>query len=212
MPWWLWGLIIVGGVVVFVAISDSTQKRHSILRTYPVVGHLRFLLEKIGPELRQYIVADNEEERPFNRDQRRWVYSTAKQQNTYFGFGTDSDIDQPGHITFRHSAFPLGRTVPDDAPIPCGKVMGAWRDRPQAFRPASIVNISAMSYGSLSGPAIEALNRGAKLAGCMHNTGEGGVSDFHRSGGDLVFQMGTGYFGCRNPDGSFSMERLLETV
>ena len=212
MPWWLWGLIVVGGVLLAVFISDITQRRHSILRTYPVIGHLRFLLEKIGPELRQYIVAHNEEERPFHRDQRRWVYSTAKQQNSYFGFGTDDEVDKPGHITFRHSPFPLGRTVPPDARIPCGKVMGAWSDRPHAFRPASVVNISAMSYGSLSGPAIEALNRGAKIAGCTHNTGEGGVSEFHRKGGDLVFQMGTGYFGCRNPDGTFSLDRLVETV
>ena len=212
MPWWLWGLIIIGVFLLLVFIHDSVQKRHSILRTYPVIGHLRFLLEKIGPELRQYIVAHNEEERPFNRDERRWVYSTAKQQNTYFGFGTDDEIDKPGHITFRHSPFPLGRTVPDDAPLACGKIMGAWREREKAFRPASIVNVSAMSFGSLSGTAIEALNRGAKLAGCMHNTGEGGVSKYHRSGGDLVFQMGTGYFGCRNPDGTFSMDRLLETV
>jgi len=212
VPWWLWGLIVIGVFLLLVFIHDSVQKRHSILRTYPVIGHLRFLLEKIGPELRQYIVAHNEEERPFNRDERRWVYSTAKQQNTYFGFGTDDEIDKPGHITFRHSPFPLGRTVPADAPLGCGKVMGAWRDREKAFRPASIVNVSAMSFGSLSGTAIEALNRGAKLAGCMHNTGEGGVSKYHRSGGDLVFQMGTGYFGCRNPDGTFSMDRLLETV
>ncbi len=212
MPWWLWLLISIGAFLGIVFIHDSIQKRHSILRTYPVIGHLRFLLEKIGPELRQYIVAHNEEERPFNRDERRWVYSTAKEQNTYFGFGTDDEIDKPGHITFRHSPFPLGRTVPVDAPLPCGKVMGAWSGRAKAFRPASIVNVSAMSFGSLSGTAIEALNRGAKMAGCMHNTGEGGISKYHRSGGDLVFQMGTGYFGCRNPDGTFSMDRLLETI
>ncbi|WP_419842159.1 glutamate synthase-related protein [Candidatus Poriferisodalis sp.] len=212
MPWWLWGLIVVGALLVIVFVHDSVQKRHSILRTFPVVGHLRFLLEKAGPEMRQYIVADNDEERPFNRDRRRWVYATAKQQNSYFGFGTDNEIDAAGHITIRHSAFPLGREVPDDAPIPCGKVMGARRGRAKAFRPASVVNVSAMSYGSLSGPAIEALNRGSHMAGCLHNTGEGGVSAFHRNGGELVFQLGTGYFGCRHPDGTFSMERLVETV
>ena len=212
MPWWLLGLIVLGVLLAVVFLHDTLQRRHSVLRTYPVVGHLRFLLEKIGPELRQYIVADNEEERPFSRDQRRWVYSTAKQQNTYFGFGTDAEIETSGHITILHSPFPLGRPVPADAPIPCGKIMGAWRDRAGAFRPASVVNVSAMSYGSLSGQAVEALNRGAKIAGCLHNTGEGGVSAFHRKGGDLVLQVGTGYFGCRNHDGTFSMERLIETV
>jgi len=199
-------------MLVGVTIYDVTQKRHAILRNFPVVGHLRFVLEKIGPELRQYIVTDNDEERPFSRDQRRWVYATAKQQNPYFGFGTDNDVDLAGQIIIKHSAFPLlGKH--DDAPqVPAPKVLGGWRGRERAFRPPSIVNVSAMSFGSLSGPAVQALNEGAVHAGYLHNTGEGGICEYHRRGGDLIYQVGTGYFGCRSTDGGFSMDRFLETV
>ena len=96
--------------------------------------------------------------------------------------------------------------------IPCAKVLGGWRQREKAFRPDSVINISAMSFGSLSAPAIEALNRGSKICGCLHNTGEGGVSPYHLNGGDLIWQIGTGYFGCRDDDGRFSLSRLVETV
>ena len=208
MPWWLIVLIVIGGLLLGVAIYDVTQKRHAILRNFPIIGHLRYMLEWIGPELRQYIVTDNNEERPFSRDQRRWVYASAKGQNPYFGFGTDDDIDHPGHIILKHSAFPVADSD-NNVPVPSGKVLGEWRNREYAFRPASIVNISAMSFGSLSGPAIQALNEGAKLSGCMHNTGEGGVSDYHLHGGDLIFQVGTGYFGARDAQGNFSLDRLV---
>lgn len=212
MSWLVIVLIVLGGLLALVALHDVIQRRHSVLRNFPVVGHLRFLLEKTGPELRQYVVANDDEERPFNRDQRRWVYATAKKENSYFGFGTDDDLMTPGYVLLRHAPFPLGGSPPDDAPLPAGKVMGEWRGREHAFRPASLVNISAMSFGSLSGAAVRALNAGAKLAGCLHNTGEGGISACHRQGGQLIYQVGTGYFGCRNDDGTFSMERLLETV
>lgn len=216
MPWWLWVLVIVGGALVLLAVYDLSQKKHAILRNFPIVGHLRYLLEKIGPELRQYIVTDNDEERPFSRDQRRWVYSSAKGANPYFGFGTDNRTDAVGYPIFRHSAFPIVPTdrLVDDAhdALPGAKVIGARTARPGAFRPASIVNISAMSFGSLSGPAIEVLNRGAALANCTHNTGEGGISDHHRQGGDLVFQIGTGLFGARDDAGRFSMEALLDSI
>ncbi|MDW3220885.1 MAG: FMN-binding glutamate synthase family protein [Acidimicrobiales bacterium] len=216
MPWWLWVLVIVGGALVLLALYDVTQKKHAILRNFPIVGHLRYLLERVGPELRQYIVTDNDEERPFSRDQRRWVYSSAKGENPYFGFGTDNRTEAVGYPTFRHSAFPIvAADRPLDAspdPLPGAKVIGARTGRAGAFRPASIVNISGMSFGSLSGPAIEALNRGAALAGCTHNTGEGGISDHHRKGGDLVFQIGTGLFGARDGDGRFSMDALLESI
>jgi len=212
MAGWLIAVIVIGGFLLAVAVHDVVQRRHTILANFPIIGHLRYLLESIGPELRQYIVASNDEERPFDRAQRRWVYASAKRQNPNFGFGTDQDVDRTGYLIIKHAAFPHTEGIDEAATLPCAKELGAWRDREKAFRPASIVNVSAMSFGSLSGTAIEALNRGAKLAGCMHNTGEGGVSKYHRSGGDLVFQMGTGYFGCRNPDGTFSMDRLLETV
>ena len=210
---------LLGGVAVaagVVAARDLTQRKHAILRNFPVIGHARYLMEKIGPELRQYIVADNDEERPFSRDQRRWVYASAKEQNNYFGFGTDNDIEHAqGHIHIKHRTF--ADTLPDDhdlaAKLPSAKVLGGPRGRAKAFRPESVVNISAMSFGSLSGPAIKALNLGARRAGAMHNTGEGGISPYHLEGGaDLVMQIGTAYFGCRSADGTFSIDRLKERV
>src|SRR5688500_13948873 len=202
-----------------VAIHDLVQRRHALLRNFPVIGHGRYLVEAVGPELRQYIVAGNDEERPFSRDQRRWVYASAKLENNYFGFGSDNELESsPNYPVIKHSAFPLQSPHQGDAgydpshAIPCAKVVGAYRERARAFRPASVVNISAMSYGSLSGVAVQALNRGAQLAGCFQNTGEGGLSPHHLQGGDLIFQIGTGYFGCRELDGSFSLARLIDLV
>ncbi|WP_435124254.1 FMN-binding glutamate synthase family protein [Micromonospora tulbaghiae] len=204
--------------VAALAARDLLQRDHALRRNFPVLGRARYLIESIGPELRQYIVAGNDEERPFTRDQRRWVYASAKQENNYFGFGTDNDIEHTsGYPIIKHRTF--GRTVPPSAPtaghdvtLPCAKVLGAARGRAHAFRPESVVNISGMSFGSLSGNAVEALNRGAALAGCLHNTGEGGLSPYHRSGGELVFQLGTAYFGCRDEQGRFSLERLKDLV
>src|SRR5919107_3864794 len=201
-----------------VAVRDLMQREHTLLRNFPVIGHARYLLESIGPELRQYLVAGNNEERPFTRDQRRWVYASAKGDNNYFGFGTDNDLEYTaGYPVINHRTF--GRAVPatnvhagHDVTLPAAKVLGSARGRSQAFRPGSVVNISAMSFGSLSGAAVEALNRGAALAGCMQNTGEGGLSPYHRKGGDLVFQIGTAYFGCRDEDGRFSLQRLKDLV
>ena len=201
-----------------VATHDLMQRKHAILRNFPLIGHGRFLIEAIGPELRQYIVAGNDEERPFSRDQRRWVYASAKGENNYFGFGTDNDIEHTANYPIiKHATF--GRAVPpshpaagQDTPVPCGKVLGAGRDRPKKFRPASVVNISGMSFGSLSGNAVEALNRGAALAGCLQNTGEGGLAPYHRMGGELVFQIGTAYFGCRDERGRFDLARLKDLV
>jgi glutamate synthase (ferredoxin) len=204
-------------VVGAVAARDLTQRRHAILRTFPVVGHARYWLEMIGPELRQYIVASNDEERPFSRDQRRWVYSSAKLQNNYFGFGTDNDLEHgTGNVIVHHRTFsstrPTHGAVGQEARLPSAKVLGGPRGRRLAFRPDSVVNVSGMSFGSLSGNAIEAINRGAAQAGCLHNTGEGAISPYHRRGADLVFQIGTAYFGCRDEQGRFSMSRLKDLV
>ncbi|MGV0791407.1 FMN-binding glutamate synthase family protein [Mycolicibacterium sp. XJ1819] len=201
-----------------IAVRDVLQRKHSVLRNFPVIGHGRYLIEAIGPELRQYVVAANDEERPFTRDQRRWVYASAKTENNYFGFGTDNDVEHTaGYPIIKHRTF--GRAVPSSTPaaphdvaLPCAKVIGAARGRPKAFRPKSVVNISAMSFGSLSGNAVEALNRGADMAGCLHNTGEGGISRHHRNGGELIFQIGTAYFGCRDAEGRFSLDKLKEVV
>ena len=205
---------VLGGVVA----HDLTQKKHAILRNFPVIGHLRFTLERFGPELRQYIVTSNDEERPFSRDQRRWVYASSKLENNYFGFGTDNDVENTeGYTVIKHRTFtgpgaPTAAHAHEEASLPSAKVLGGPLGRRHAFRPASVVNVSGMSFGALSGNAIEALNRGAALAGCLHNTGEGAISSYHRNGGDLVFQIGTGYFGCRDADGTFDLGRLTELV
>ena len=212
----LWAAAPVAGVAA-VAVHDLVQRHHAILRNFPVLGHARFWLESIGPELRQYIVAGNDEERPFSRDQRRWVYASAKLENNYFGFGTDNDLEHTaGNVIIHHRTFGRQHATHgkpgQEAWLPCAKVMGSARGRRHAFRPNSVVNISGMSFGSLSGNAVEALNRGAKLAGCLQNTGEGAVSPYHRKGGELIFQIGTAYFGCRDGDGRFSIDKLTELV
>jgi len=219
MNWWQILLIALGALLVVTTVHDLAQRKRSILRNFPVVGHLRFVLEAIGPELRQYIFTSNDGERPFSRDQRRWIYSSAKDQNTYFGFGTDNDLEHaPGYLIIKHAPFPILTPPPGhpgddpDHRLPCAKVLGGSRGRAKAFRMPSVVNISAMSYGSLSGVGIEALNRGAELAGVLHWSGEGGISRHHEHGGDLIWQIGTGYFGCRNPDGSFSPERFDQVI
>ena len=216
---WVWLGAGAAAAALLLAIFDLVQRKHAILRNFPIIGHFRYWLEAIGPELRQYIVTSNNEERPFSRDQRRWVYASSKRENNYFGFGTDHDLELcHNYLIIKHAAFPIREPQPGELlfdpkyGIPCAKVLGGARRRAKAFRPASIVNISGMSYGSLSGPAVEALNRGAALADCLHNTGEGGVSKFHLHGGDIVMQVGTGYFGCRDKNGNFSLDRFLETV
>jgi glutamate synthase domain-containing protein 2 len=206
------------GALAGVAAYDLLQKKHAILRNFPVLGHGRFLLESVGPELRQYIVTDNNSERPFSRDQRRWVYASSKLENNYFGFGSDNDMEfTEGYPVIKHRTFadvapPANPRVGTEAYVPSAKVLGGPRDRAKKFRPDSLVNISAMSFGSLSAPAVEALNRGAAIAGCFHNTGEGGLSPYHRHGGDLVLQIGTAYFGCRDGEGRFDLGRLKELV
>jgi len=207
-------LVVLLAVLGFVVVRDRLQRHHAIISNFPIIGHFRYWLEGLGGPLRQYIVTGNDAERPFSRDQRRWVYASSKHENNYFGFGTDNDLEQQhGYIVVRHSAFPV-RAVKPPANYFCpgAKVLGGYRNRPKAFRPNSIVNVSAMSFGSLSGRAIEALNRGVAIAGALHNTGEGGVSPHHRHGGDLIWQLGTGYFGCRDEHGNFSLERFKETL
>src|SRR5688572_24174595 len=209
---------LVAGALGAVTAYDLTQRQHAILRNFPVIGHLRYQLERFGPELRQYIVTSNDEERPFSRDQRRWVYASCKLENNYFGFGTDNDMENvAGYPIIKHRTFTgPGAATPthsgEDVSLPAAKVLGGPRGRAHAFRPRSVVNVSGMSFGALSRNAIEALNRGADLAGCLQNTGEGAISPYHRNGGELIFQIGTAYFGCRDSEGRFDLDRLRATV
>ena len=214
ISWWLWIIIII----LLVAIRDVFfQKKHTVSHNFPVIGHFRYILEKIGPELRQYLVANNREELPFNRIERGWIYASAKKENNYEGFGTDRDIYAHQHIFINNAMMPFKidenhpNTI-DKCFLPCAKVFGAYNNRKKPYRPASIINVSAMSFGSLSAKAIESLNKGIKLADAYHNTGEGGLSPYHRYGGDVIFQIGTGYFGVRDKNGHFSMEKLEKLI
>lgn len=213
IPWWVYPLLFIIGV----AIKDIFfNRRQTIKHNYPVVGHLRYMLEKIGPELRQYIVANNREELPFKRSERSWIYASAKRENNYSGFGTDQDIFSAGHIFINPTMF--NYVPPKDHPsakdmsfVPSAKVMGLYHKRRRPYRPYSVVNISAMSYGSLSARAVDSMNQGALKAGCYHNTGEGGFAPYHANGADVVFHFGTGYFGVRDEKG-FSMDKLAQLV
>lgn len=213
LPWW--GYIIIG--LLLLALRDVIQKKHTITRNFPIIGHFRYLLESIGPELRQYLVANNREELPFNRIERSWVYASSKGENNYEGFGTDRDIYAHQHIFINNAMMPF--KIDNNHPnaqnpyfLPCAKIMGAYNKRKKPYRPASVINVSAMSFGSLSAKAIESLNKGVKLTDAYHNTGEGGLSPYHSNGGDVIFHFGTGYFGVRNANGGFSMEKMKQLV
>ncbi|HLM26056.1 MAG TPA: FMN-binding glutamate synthase family protein [Thermoleophilaceae bacterium] len=214
--WVLIGLVVA---VLLLALYDVFHPRHALLRAYPLLGRARFALEKIGPELRQYWFLQDKSERPFDRTQRNWVYESAKGQPNTFGFGTEAELEEsPNFLVIRHAPFPhrapeRGRPcAPPNFTLPCVKVIGEHRGRRGSFRPQSAVNVSAMSFGSLSGPAVQALNRGAAKAGCLHNTGEGGLSRHHQYGGELIFQIGTAYFSCRDKQGDFSLDELKRTL
>ncbi|MFT4521887.1 MAG: glutamate synthase domain-containing protein 2 [Bacteroidia bacterium] len=210
IPWWGWILIVLG----LIAIRDAFFNRHhAVSHNFPLIGHFRYLLEKIGPEFRQYLVANNREELPFNRSERAWIYASSKLQNNYQGFGTDQDIHSHHYHFIKPDLFPFimppgHLNLFEKDFVPCAKIIGEYNNRKRPFRPQSIINISAMSFGSLSSKAIESLNKGAQKAHCFHNTGEGGLSPYHSNGADVVFQFGTGYFGIRNDDGSFSLDKL----
>lgn len=214
IPWW--GYVL--GLLGLVAFRDIfIQKSHTISHNYPIVGHLRYWLESIGPEMRQYFVANNREELPFNRIERSWIYASAKKENNYEGFGTDRDIYAHQHIFVKNQM--MGFKMQEGHPntlhkdfVPCAKVMGEYNERRKPYRPASIINVSAMSFGSLSAAAVEAMNKGVAKAHAYHNTGEGGLSPYHKQGGDVVFHFGTGYFGVRSSDGNLSLEKLEKLV
>ena len=213
ISWWAWILIALG----LVAVRDVIQRDHTISHNFPIVGHIRYMFEKIGPEIRQYFIANNREELPFNRRERSWIYASAKTENNYQGFGSDQDFYATNYHFIKPDLFPFRVdekhiSFRDPSFLPCAKVMGLANGRKRPFRPKSILNISAMSYGSLSAKAVESLNKGAKKAGAYHNTGEGGLSPYHSNGADVVFHFGTGYFGVRSKEGSLDLNKLEKLV
>ena len=189
--------------IFFLWIYDLLQKKHTILRNFPVLGHMRYILEFLRPEIQQYFIAGDEEERPFNREIRSMVYQRAKNIRDTIPFGTERDILQIGYTWVLHSLDPK-HTSEVEPRITVGG--------PDCKKPynASRLNISAMSFGSLSAKAIMALNKGAKLGGFAHNTGEGGLSPYHLQGGDVIFQIGTAYFGCRDDQGHFDASEFTK--
>jgi glutamate synthase domain-containing protein 2 len=200
--WW----ILAGPLLVIavIGIADLLQRRHSILRNYPVLGHFRFILEALRPELQQYFVERNFDGRPFDRDIRSIVYERAKGTAAEEPFGTELDVYADGYEFFVHSMAPT--PAPDDQP----RVRVGGPDCTKPYDMA-LLNVSAMSFGALSTNAILALNTGAARGGFAHDTGEGGLSEYHlRPGGDLVWEIGTGYFGCRTKDGGFDEQEFAD--
>lgn len=199
-------LFLVFGFLSLVGIYDLIQTKTAILRNYPVIGHLRFMLEFIRPEIRQYFIEGDNDETPFSKEQRTLVYSRAKAVPDEIPFGTTLDVMAPGYQWMNQSFAPTHLTSHDF------RVEIGGKDCKQKYS-ASIFNISAMSFGSLSANAILALNLGAKKGGFAHDTGEGSISQYHRvHGGDLIWEIGSGYFGCRNPDGSFNEDKYTENA
>jgi glutamate synthase domain-containing protein 2 len=200
------GLVILWVIVAY--ILDVTQTQQAIRRNYPVIGRFRYFFEHIGEFFRQYFFAMDREELPFNRAQRSWVYRAAKNVDSTVAFGSTDNIQGVGRTIFVNCAFPtLGEDAVPSQPITVGPYCR------QSYTTSSIFNISGMSYGALSKPAILALSKGAKLAGCWMNTGEGGLSPYHIEGGaDIVFQIGTAKNGVRDLEGNFSEEKLKEVA
>ncbi|OUM02632.1 FMN-binding glutamate synthase family protein [Variovorax sp. JS1663] len=210
--WTPWAFAAMFAVLSGTGVHDLRQARHAILRNYPVIGHLRFLLEYIRPEIRQYFIESDREAAPFSRAQRSLVYQRAKGEPDNRPFGTQLDVGIAGYEWINHSMRPTRldghdfRIVIGGTPNPASPA-GQVCTHPYE---ASVFNISAMSFGALSANAILALNLGARHGGFAHDTGEGSISAHHRvHGGDLIWEIGSGYFGCRNADGSFSEERFI---
>jgi glutamate synthase domain-containing protein 2 len=197
-----WGWVtLLFVLLVALGVRDSLQTRRAVLRNYPVIGHLRFLLEFIRPEIRQYFIESDNEAHPFSRQQRSLVYQRAKGDPDKRPFGTQLDVGAQGYEWINHSLMPTHVPSHDFRVL-----VGESRAQPYS---ASVFNISAMSFGALSANAILALNGGARRGGFAHDTGEGSISVHHRvHGGDLIWEIGSGYFGCRNDDGTFNAERF----
>lgn len=191
----VWFIVLMIPIIIL-WIYDLIQTNHAILRNFPVLGHARYILEFFRPEIQQYFIASDESELPYNRETRSIIYQRAKNIRDTVPFGTERDILKVGYTWVLHSLAP--KHVSEVEP----RILVGGPDCTQPYS-ASRLNISAMSFGSLSPKAIMALNKGAQIGGFAHNTGEGGLSSYHLQGGDIIFQIGTAYFGCRNKDGNF---------
>ena len=201
-----WLTMLIGLVLCAVGYYDLTQTKHAVLRNYPVIGHLRYMLEYIPPEMRQYFVESDKEAAPFSRAQRSLVYQRAKGESDKQPFGTQLDVKAPGFEWINHSMQP-SVLKSHDFRITIG---GEQCQQPYS---ASIFNISALSFGALSANAILALNKGAQQGGFAHDTGEGSISQHHAvHGGDLIWEIGSGYFGCRNTDGTFNESEFADNA
>jgi glutamate synthase domain-containing protein 2 len=203
----IWLILAVSFVLFIIALYlwDRFQKKHTILRNYPVIGHFRYIGETLGEYLRQYLFAGDRVELPFNRAQRTWVYKAAKNVDTTVGFGSTRPLHSTGTVYFVSAPFPPLATEVKMNPL----IIGPYAKKP--YTASHVFNISGMSYGSISKPAILALSKGAKMAGCWMNTGEGGISPYHLEAGcDIVAQIGTAKYGFRDEQGNLSDEKLKE--
>ncbi|MGB3934342.1 MAG: FMN-binding glutamate synthase family protein [Burkholderiales bacterium] len=200
------GFFLVG-LLVFTFIRDITQKKHGVLRNYPVIGRLRYFFEELGEYFRQYFFAGDRDEMPFNRATRGWVYRLAKNEGGVIGFGSTYDLHQSGALIFVNHPFPV--LEEERLPTPACVMGEGYAKLP--FEARSIVNISGMSFGAISAPAVRSLSRGAAVAGCWMDTGEGGLSPYHLEGGcDIIMQIGTAKYGVRDAQGNLSADRLVE--
>jgi glutamate synthase domain-containing protein 2 len=201
-------LALVCLLLVGLGLRDVRQTRHSILRNYPVIGHLRFLLEFVRPEMRQYFIESDNEAAPFSRQQRSLVYQRAKGDPDKRPFGTQLDVHAEGYEWINHSMAPTSLPTHDFRVL-----IGAGGTTCTQPYSASLFNISAMSFGALSAHAVLALNAGARKGGFAHDTGEGSISQYHRvHGGDLIWEIGSGYFGCRDAQGRFDEARFIDNA
>src|SRR5712672_3305868 len=198
--------LVIFGALTLLGIRDLLQENHAVLRNYPISAHIRFLLEEIRPEMRQYFFESEKDGMPFSRDTRALVYQRAKMVLDKRPFGTQEDVYKEGYEWMNHSMSPKARTGAEFRVIIGG---------PDCTKPysASVFNISAMSFGALSPNAVRALNAGAKRGGFAHDTGEGGVSPYHReNGGDIIWEIGSGYFGCRHRAGTFDPDEFARVA
>lgn len=196
-------LAVIFGALAALGVHDLVQRRHSILRNYPILGHARFMLESIRPEMQQYFIERNYDGRPFDRDTRTSIYERAKGIPDEQAYGTERDVRQPGYEWLLQSIASF------DPPkeLPRVRIGGPECTRPYDM---ALLNVSAMSFGALSGHALTALNQGAAKGGFAHDTGEGGLTKYHLNGGDVVWELGTGYFGARTKDGGFDADQFRE--